>query len=160
MSCTTAKNCWWPSCFSCFSSTRMKYLSKQHCIMTQSTAPGRLMSVAKNTMSSPTRVVMVLWAERRWSRTKSKFPPCQVQVVPGHGQEYGRNGHCSSCWRFVTCSIFSRHPEATYLQGNWTLSATFSMARFRTPPRGPRQLGQHWTFCLHGVQMICPESHW
>ena len=97
ISCTTAKNCWWPSCFSCFSSTKMKYFSKQHCIITQSTAPGRLMSVARNTMSSPTKVVMVLWAERRCSKTRSRSPPCHVQVVPGHGQEYGRKGHCSSC---------------------------------------------------------------
>ena len=31
----------------------MKWCPKHVCIMTQSTAPGRLMSVARNTMSSP-----------------------------------------------------------------------------------------------------------
>lgn len=50
---TMAKNCWWPSALSCFSSTSMKWWLKQDCIITQSTAPGKLISVAKNTMSSP-----------------------------------------------------------------------------------------------------------
>jgi hypothetical protein len=53
MSCTIAKNCWCPSNFSCFSSTNIKWCPKHDCIMTQSTAPGKLMSVAKNTISSP-----------------------------------------------------------------------------------------------------------
>jgi hypothetical protein len=53
MSCTMAKNCWCPSNFSCFSSTNIKWWPKHDCIMTQSTAPGRLISVAKNTISSP-----------------------------------------------------------------------------------------------------------
>ena len=53
-----AKNCTCPSNFSCFSRTSMKWLPKQLCIMTQSTAPGRLTSVARNTMSSPCSVVI------------------------------------------------------------------------------------------------------
>ena len=53
MSWTIAKNCWRPSNFSCFSKTNMKWLPKQLCIITQSTAPGRFISVARNTISSP-----------------------------------------------------------------------------------------------------------
>ncbi len=48
--------CWWLphfSFFSCFSSTSMKRKPKKDCIITQSTAPGRLMSMTRNTMSSP-----------------------------------------------------------------------------------------------------------
>ncbi len=44
MSCMTAKNCWWPSFFSCFSSTSMK----RDCIITQCIMPSMLMSLARN----------------------------------------------------------------------------------------------------------------
>lgn len=86
MSKTIAKNCWWPSYFSCFSNTSMKWWPKQDCIITQSTAPGKLMSVARKTISSPWRVVMLLWACMRWDMTASK-EPCHLQEAPGHGQE-------------------------------------------------------------------------
>ena len=50
---TMAKNCCKPSYFSCFSSTSIKWWPKHDCIITQSTAPGRAISVAKKTISSP-----------------------------------------------------------------------------------------------------------
>lgn len=34
------------------------------------------------------------------------------------------------------------HPDEAYLQGKSTELATFSMARFRMEPSGPRQVGQ------------------
>jgi hypothetical protein len=34
----------------------MKWCPKHDCIMTQSTAPGRLISVARKTMSSPAKI--------------------------------------------------------------------------------------------------------
>lgn len=86
ISCTIAKNCWWPSYFSCFSKTNMKWKPKQDCIITQSTAPGRLMSVARKTISSPCRVVMDLCWCIRWGMTASK-EPCHLQEAPGQGQE-------------------------------------------------------------------------
>jgi len=86
MSCTIAKNCWWPSNFSCFSSTSMKWWPKQLCIITQSTAPGRLMSVARKTISSPCSVVMDLCTCIKWAITCSRLP-CHLQLAPGQGQE-------------------------------------------------------------------------
>lgn len=93
---TIAKNFSSPF-FSCFSNTSIKWWPKQlcgrnikcsfvplfiknlcpknrTCIITQSTAPGRLMSVARNTISSPCRVVMDLWFTKRWGITCSKDP--------------------------------------------------------------------------------------
>ena len=66
----------------------MKWCPKQLCIMTQSTAPGKLISVAKNTMSSPCNVVMDLWACIKCCMTCSR-EPCHLQLAPGQGQEYG-----------------------------------------------------------------------
>jgi len=159
MSCTMAKNCWWPSIFSCFSRTSIKWWPKQDCIMTQSTAPGRLMSVARNTMSSPCNVVMLLWAVMRWTMTCSKLP-CHLHEAPGHGQEYGRYSHASSCsclswWRRVT-----EQPPEAYLQGNMTVDATFSMAKLRMLPNGPRHVGQHWSLGRHCEQTMWPDWHW
>lgn len=64
----------------------MKWWPKQLCIMTQSTAPGKLMSVARNTMSSPCKVVMDLWTCMRCDMTCSN-DPCHLQLAPGQGQE-------------------------------------------------------------------------
>ncbi len=116
INCTMAKNCWWPSYFSCFSSTSIKWFPKQDCIITQSTAPGRFISVAKNTISSPAKcasykgqpglystinlpqdnskniipcsVVTDLWQCTKWCITCSR-EPCHLHVAPGHGQLYG-----------------------------------------------------------------------
>jgi len=52
------------------------------------------------------------------------------------------------------------HPELAYLHGNLTVSATFSIARFRTLPSGPRQLGQQVSLGLQMVHMRWPLSHW
>ena len=68
------KNCCSPSYFSCFSKTSMKWWPKQDCIITQSTAPGRLISVARKTMSSPGNVVIDLCRLRRWGMTCSRGP--------------------------------------------------------------------------------------
>lgn len=141
MSCTMAKNCWWPSNFSCFSSTNMKWWPKQLCIMTQSTAPGRLMSVARNTMSSPWRVVILLWTLMRCGMTCSR-EPCHLQEAPGQGHMYGRNSQVSSCSVLSVWSRVAEQPEEEYLQGNITVEATFSMARFLIFPKGPLHVGQ------------------
>ena len=66
----------------------MKWCPKQLCIITQSTAPGKLISVARKTMSSPCNVVMDLWTCIRCDMTCSR-EPCHLQLAPGHGQEYG-----------------------------------------------------------------------
>lgn len=107
---TIAKNCWWPSNFSCFSSTSMKCWPKHDCIMTQSTAPGKLMSVAKNTMSSPWRVVMLLCEVIRWGMTSSRLP-CHLQEAPGQGHVYGRNSQSSSwsAWKWRRTWLFKRY---------------------------------------------------
>ena len=45
---------------------------------------------------------------------------------------------------FSVCSNEAEHPPLEYLQGNMTVEATFSMARFlMLPPSWPRQVGQH-----------------
>ena len=62
----------------------------QDCSITQSTAPGRVTSVAKKTISTPLRVVMLLCWWRRWVGTSSKLP-CHLQEAPGTGQGQGRN---------------------------------------------------------------------
>jgi len=86
MSWTMAKNCWCPSNFSCFSRTSMKWWPKQDCIITQSTAPGKLISVARKTISSPCSVVIDLWICMRCDMTCSRLP-CHLQLAPGQGQE-------------------------------------------------------------------------
>ena len=155
---TIAKNCWWFSCLSCFSSTSIKLCSKQHCIITQSTAPGKLMSVARKTMSSPCNVVILLCVWIRWPNTSSS-DPCHLHDVPGHGHAYGRNSQTSSCSRFSVCSRRRTQPELQYLQGKRTFSATFSIAKFLMLPSGPLQLGQHCTFGLQLEQIRCPLLH-
>lgn len=87
MSWTMAKNCVCPSHFSCFSSISIKWCPKQLCIITQSTAPGRLISVAKNTMSSPFNVVMFWWACWRWTITFSSWPCTNKQTYSGYLNE-------------------------------------------------------------------------
>ena len=91
-------------------STYMKWWPKQDCIITQSTAPGRLMSVAKKTMSSPWRVVIDLWTCIRCDITCSNAP-CHLQLAPGHGQEYGRNSQVSSWSAFSVCSKEAAQPS-------------------------------------------------
>jgi len=158
MSCTIAKNCWCPSNFSCFSSTNIKWCPKHDCIMTQSTAPGRLMSVAKNTISSPCRVVIDLWDIIRWGITCSR-EPCHLQEAPGHGQEYGRNSQVSSCSPFSVCRRDTAQPDVEYLHGNITVLATFSMAKLRMFPRGPLHVGQQVSFGRQLEQTRCPLWH-
>lgn len=68
--------------------------------------------------------------------------PCHLQEAPGHGQEYGRNSHSSSCSVLSVCGRVTSQPDEAYLQGKRTELATFSMARFLMEPSGPRQVGQ------------------
>ena len=57
------------------------------CYLTQSTAPGRVISVAKKTISSPCKVVIDLWASQRCCMTLSRLP-CHLHDAPGHGHTY------------------------------------------------------------------------
>ena len=63
------------------SSSQLRFLH------TQSTAPGRVISVAKKTISSPCKVVMDLCASQRCCMTLSRLP-CHLQDAPGHGHVY------------------------------------------------------------------------
>ncbi|KAE9545215.1 hypothetical protein AGLY_000758 [Aphis glycines] len=126
--------------------------------MTQSTAPGRFMSVAKNTISSPCKVVIDLCATIKCSMTCSN-PPCHLHEAPGHGQVYGRHSHNSSCSTFSECNNDTGQPEDEYLQGNMTVEATFSMAKLRMFPSGPRHVGQQLSFGRHVLQTKCPLWH-
>ncbi len=56
-------------------------------ILTQSTAPGKVISVAKNTISSPCKVVIDLCASQRCCMTFSRLP-CHLHDAPGHGHIY------------------------------------------------------------------------
>ncbi len=118
-----------------------KWKPKHDCIMTQSTAPGKLMSVARKTISSPCSVVMDLCWCSKWGMTASR-DPCHLQEAPGQGQEYGRNSQSSSCSALSVCGRVTSQPDEAYLHGKSTELATFSMAKLRIEPRGPLQVGQ------------------
>ena len=62
--------------------------------------------------------------------------------------------------RRVSSCFLTEHPLEAYLQGNMTVDATFSMARFRMLPRGPRHVGQHWSLGRHAEHTMCPDWHW
>lgn len=158
INCTMAKNCWWPSYFSCFSKTSMKLCPKHDCIITQSTAPGKLMSVARKTMSSPCKVVIDLWQCIKCGITCSK-DPCHLQAAPGHGQQYGLYSQASSCSDFSVWRRVEVQPEEEYLQGNITVEATFSIAKLRILPNGPLQVGQHVNFGRQLEHTRCPLWH-
>lgn len=82
---------------------------------------------------TPCRVVILLWTLMRCGITCSK-DPCHLQDAPGHGHMYGRNSHVSSCSVLSVCRRVAEQPEEEYLQGNMTVDATFSMARFLMLP--------------------------
>lgn len=96
-----------------------------HTIMTQSTAPGRLMSVAKNTISSPWSVVILLCDIIKCGITNSN-DPCHLQLAPGHGHKYGRNSHVSSWSTFSVYSNDAEQPQPECLHGNLTFDATYA----------------------------------
>lgn len=154
-----AKNCWWPSNFSCFSSTNIKLCPKQLCIITQSTAPGKLMSVARKTISSPCNVVMLLWCMIRCGITESS-EPCHLQLAPGHGHKYGRYSQISSWSGFSVYTSEAAQPLFECLHGNFTLEATFSIARFLILPNDPRHVGQQVNFERQLEQTRWPIWHW
>lgn len=52
------------------------------------------------------------------------------------------------------------HPEEAYLQGKSTELATFSIAKLRMDPNGPRQVGQHVSFGRQLLQTRWPLWHW
>ena len=138
----------------------MKWQPKQFCIMTQSTAPGRFISVAKKTMSSPWSVVILLCTCIKWDMTCSR-EPCHLQLAPGQGHEYGRNSHVSSWSIFSVWSRDAAQPLDWYRQGKDTVEATFSMAKFRMlAPNGPRHVGQHESFGRQEEQTRWPAWHW
>ena len=60
--------------------------------------------------------------------------PCHLQEAPGQGHMYGRNSQVSSCSVLSVWRSVAEHPEEEYLQGNMTVEATFSMAKFRIFP--------------------------
>ena len=123
---------------------------------TQSTAPGRVMSVARKTMSSPCSVVIDLCASQRCCMTFSRLP-CHLHDAPGQGHMYlrgentivvddddlrradrrltGRKSQHSSWSSFVLCARLNEQPLVWYLQGNCIVSATFSMPKLRMLPR-------------------------
>ncbi len=137
----------------------MKWCPKQLCIMTQSTAPGKLISVARKTMSSPCNVVMDLWTCMRCDITCSR-EPCHLQLAPGQGQEYGLNSQVSSWSVFSVCRRERPQPEDWYRQGNMTVEATFSMAKLRIlPPSWPRHVGQQVSLGRHDEQTKWPAWH-
>lgn len=81
----------------------------------------------------PCKVVMLLWLMTKWFITNSS-EPCHLQEAPGQGQLYGRNSQASSCSGFSVWTKETVQPLVEYLQGNITLLATFSIARFRILP--------------------------
>lgn len=87
------------------------------------------------------------------------MPPCHLQEAPGHGQAYGLNSHNSSWSGFSVCTKVPGQPDWLYLQGNITEEATFSMAKFRMLPRGPRHVGHIWSFWRHVWQTMWPLWH-
>lgn len=74
ISCTITKNCWYPACFTRFSSSNLKWWPKHVCILTQYPAHGWLMCVAENTTSSPWRVLIDLWDVIMWGITFFRQP--------------------------------------------------------------------------------------
>lgn len=51
-------------------------------------------------------------------------------------------------------------PDVEYLHGKETVVATFSIAKFRILPKGPRHVGQHVSFGLQFEQAKWPAWHW
>ena len=96
----------------------MKWWPKQLCIMTQSTAPGRLMSVARNTMSSPCSVVMLLCTCIRCDMTCSKE-------------------HIFVIKRSEACFQFSSPVRANPATCSWHRDKGTSTAGTRKSPRDP-----------------------
>ena len=65
--------------------------------------------------------------------THTRGPP--IKIRKGIKLDTVELPNDSSCDFFSPWSILRVQPELEYLQGNRTVSATFSMAKFRTPPR-------------------------
>ena len=82
-------------------------------------------------MSSPCSVVIDLCTFIRCGMTASRLP-CHLHDAPGHGQQYGRNSHVSSCSTFSVCVKLPGQPVDENLHGNEIVLAIFSSTRLRT----------------------------
>ena len=103
----------------------------------------------------PCKVVIDLCACVKCGITWSR-DPCHLQDAPGQGQEYGLYSQVSSCSLFSVWSKVTEHPTPLYLQGNITVLATFSIARFLMDPKGPLHVGQHCNFGRHVLHTRWP----
>ena len=87
---------------------------------------------------TPWRVVILLCTVCKCGITVSK-DPVHRQVDPGQGQPYGLHSQASSWLTLWVCIMVITQPKFEYLQGNWIVEATFSIARFRMLPKKSNQ---------------------
>ena len=146
-------------------STYIKWCPKHDCIITQSTAPGRFMSVARKTMSSPCNVVIDLWTCIKWDITCSSAP-CHLQDAPGHGQEYGLYSQASSWSAFCVWSNEATQPEifnsknelmrfpSFFFNFEWLFYLTAGICKETWQLRQPFPWQGFWYFPPIGLDML------